>query len=176
MVHQRVGHIGELGPGVSRAKAEIGVLPPRRRKPLVEPAQPLQDLTRVGDVAGRVPVVRFHDLDAASAAVVEVALGGVGLGAPLEDPVARVGGRDQALEPVRSRPAVVVGERDQRRAGGAPSEVALGGRAGWAAKEAHREARGSRDQRFLGVAGAFEALRVADEDALPHQGGGQVIS
>ena len=55
---------------------------------------------------------------------------GSGSVAPLEDAVAVLARSvDDALKPVGRRPAVVVRERDERRVGGAPADVAAGRRA-----------------------------------------------
>ena len=55
---------------------------------------------------------------------------GIGGRAALQDRVPARRRRSSAVEPAGSGPAVVVGERDQRRVGRPPAEVALGGRPG----------------------------------------------
>ncbi len=120
----------ERAPAASARRPRSASSPPPSKRSS-KPPEPLEQLARVGHVARLVPAARADDRLASGEAVQAPDLVRVRLGAPLEQeaPLLALGGLDEALEPVRRGPAVVVGERDQPSAGGGDALVAQGARA-----------------------------------------------
>src|SRR5688572_29987263 len=101
-------------PGLDGPQPEVRVLT-TAVEALVEAPDALEQLARVGDVARLVPRARTDDRLAAGEAVQAPELVGIRLGPALQDAIAALGlrGLHEPLEPVRRRPAVVVGEGDE---------------------------------------------------------------
>ena len=113
------------GPEPDRPPAEIGVLAERLGEGLVEAVEAGEQLGLIGDVAGLEPRSRLGDRARAGEGPQALALARDRAGRALHDrPGVRPRGAEQALEPVRGRLAVVVGERDPGAARGPPAAVA----------------------------------------------------
>src|SRR3954465_2343813 len=104
-------HVCDLRPRLEGPPGEVGVLAAGRRVTLVEAAEPLEQVARVGDVAGLVPGPGGRDLDRAGEEADPAPLARDRLGSTLQHNAGvRHGCGTEALEPAHAGFAVVVGE------------------------------------------------------------------
>ena len=135
MLDQRRGLEDDLRPRVDRAPGEVGVVAHVAGETLgVEAADALEQLARVEDVAGLHVRVGPGDHERAGERPLERPdlreVGGPRVGAALDDrPRVRPRGGEPVLEPAGGGDAIVVGEREQARAGGVPALLAGDGEA-----------------------------------------------
>jgi len=163
-VDERAGHEDGRRAAGHRAPSEVGVLAALRER-LVEAAEAFEQLARVDDVRGLEAARQILVPDRVAERAERRLLGGKRPHRPLQDRSAVCARRGQVrLEPARRHLAVVVGERDERRARCAPARIAAGAwtAGGLAAHDAHADV--SQHRLCLGPAA------VVDHDHLEPPG------